>query len=306
MLSPELRSQISDLVTNHSVVLFMKGNRRGPQCGFSAQVVQILDSHLPEYETVDVLSSPELRDGIKEFSEWPTIPQLFINGTFVGGCDIVRELNENGELQTLLSGPGAAQKPPPTITVSPSALQAFQAALADAEGEKLHLKIDSRFQYDLFFGPPEPGTIEVSASGFPLLLDAGSARRAEGVSIDFIDGPNAGFKISNPNEPAKVKQLTAPELKAMLDSGTVHLFDVRPDYERALASIAAARSLDEAGQQYLLSLDKNAPIAFHCHHGMRSQAAAQELLGEGFRNVYNLSGGIEAWSSLVDPSVPHY
>ncbi len=85
------------------MVLFMKGTRRTPQCGFSAQVVQILDELVPEYETVDVLSSAELRDGIKEFSQWPTIPQLFVNGELVGGCDIVRALSESGELEQLLS-----------------------------------------------------------------------------------------------------------------------------------------------------------------------------------------------------------
>ncbi|HEY4102528.1 MAG TPA: rhodanese-like domain-containing protein, partial [Polyangiaceae bacterium] len=75
---------------------------------------------------------------------------------------------------------------------------------------------------------------------------------------------------------------------------------------RALASVGAARSLDEAGQKYLFSLDKNAPIAFLCHHGMRSQNAAEQILGEGFRNVHNVKGGIHAWAETVDPSVPRY
>ena len=101
-LNEPLRNQISDLVASHRVVLFIKGNRRTPQCGFSAQIVQILDEMLPSYETVDVLLSPELRDGIKEFSQWPTIPQLYVGGQFIGGCDIVREMNASGELQKLI------------------------------------------------------------------------------------------------------------------------------------------------------------------------------------------------------------
>jgi monothiol glutaredoxin len=283
----------------------MKGTRRAPQCGFSAQVVQILDELVPEYETVDVLSSADLRDGIKEFSQWPTIPQLFVNGEFVGGCDIVRALKESGELDQLLSKPGA---PPalPTITITEAALSAFRGALVDAEGELLHLKIDAQFQNDLYFAPREPNTLELNVQGLALLLDPPSARRADGMSIDFIDGANAGFKIENPNQPATVKQLTPAELKALLDKGAVQLFDVRPDHERALASIPSARSLDEAGQEYLLSLDRNAPIAFLCHHGMRSQSAAQQVIGEGFRNVYNVRGGIHAWSETVDRNVPQY
>lgn len=101
-LNEPFHQQISDLVAQNRVVLFMKGTRHMPQCGFSAQVVKILDELKPSYETVDVLRSPEIRDGVKAFSEWPTIPQLYIDGVFVGGCDIVREMQASGELQELI------------------------------------------------------------------------------------------------------------------------------------------------------------------------------------------------------------
>jgi monothiol glutaredoxin len=101
-LDGSLRKQLFDILASNRVVLFMKGTRQMPQCGFSAQVVKILDKLLPSYETVDVLGSAELRDGIKEFSEWPTIPQLYVGGEFIGGCDIVRELDASGELQKII------------------------------------------------------------------------------------------------------------------------------------------------------------------------------------------------------------
>ena len=101
-LNEPLRQQISEFLAQNRVVLFMKGTRQMPQCGFSAQVVKILDELQPNYETVDVLSSPEIRDGIKAFSEWPTIPQLYIDGQFIGGCDIVRAMHASGELQKLI------------------------------------------------------------------------------------------------------------------------------------------------------------------------------------------------------------
>lgn len=304
-LNESLRKQISELVAHNRVVLFMKGTRQMPQCGFSAQVVQILDGLVPSYETVDVLRSPKLRDGIKEFSQWPTIPQLFIGGQFIGGCDIVREMNASGELPKLLRTE-VPEPATPTIIVSEAATKALGAAAADAGGDSLRLKVDANFQYDLSFGPREPGDIEVNQNGLTLLLDRPSASRANGVSLEFVDGPSGGFKINNPNEPRKVKQLSAPELKTMLERDEVTLFDVRPEDERAIARIVAARSLDAAGQKYLLGLDRNTPIAFHCHHGIRSQEAAQQLLREGFRNVYNLKGGIDAWSQSIDPSVPRY
>lgn len=95
--------RIAELVKEHPVLLFMKGDRFAPQCGFSAQVIQILDSLVDEYVTVNVLEDPAIRDGIKEFSSWPTIPQLYLNGEFQGGCDIVREMYESGELQQRLA-----------------------------------------------------------------------------------------------------------------------------------------------------------------------------------------------------------
>jgi monothiol glutaredoxin len=90
-------------VEQHPIVLYMKGTRSFPQCGFSARVVQVLDRHGVNYETRNVLSDPALREGIKQFSSWPTLPQLYVKGQFVGGCDIVTELDQNGELATLLS-----------------------------------------------------------------------------------------------------------------------------------------------------------------------------------------------------------
>ena len=101
-LDDPTRQRIQTLVDSDSVVLFMKGERRFPQCGFSAQVVQILDSLVPEYTTHYVLSDPEVRQGIKEFSNWPTIPQLYVRGEFLGGCDIITEMYRAGELQTTL------------------------------------------------------------------------------------------------------------------------------------------------------------------------------------------------------------
>lgn len=95
--------QIKSAVAGNKIVIFMKGNRNFPQCGFSAATVQIFEQLGAPYETIDVLSDPEIRDQVKTFSNWPTIPQVYIDGKFVGGCDIVRELYETGELQTLVN-----------------------------------------------------------------------------------------------------------------------------------------------------------------------------------------------------------
>ena len=96
-------SRIDELVKSNDVVLFMKGTALFPQCGFSSRAIAILDHLGAKYETVDVLQDPEIRQGIKEYSEWPTIPQLYVKGEFVGGSDIMMEMFESGELQGLLN-----------------------------------------------------------------------------------------------------------------------------------------------------------------------------------------------------------
>lgn len=105
----DTQKQIQDTVTNNAVVLFMKGTPDAPQCGFSATAIQILKAcGIREFAAVDVLSHPEIRQGIKEFSNWPTVPQLYIKGEFIGGCDIMKEMYGAGELQKKLESLASA------------------------------------------------------------------------------------------------------------------------------------------------------------------------------------------------------
>jgi monothiol glutaredoxin len=102
----DIFSRIKKIITTNDVVVFMKGNKDMPQCGFSATVVHILNKSGVDFVSFDILQDMELRQGIKEFSDWPTIPQLYIKGEFVGGCDIAKEMFESGELQDLLKEKG--------------------------------------------------------------------------------------------------------------------------------------------------------------------------------------------------------
>src|ERR1700694_2559626 len=110
MAMADVTDKILSTINSNKIVLFMKGNRSFPQCGFSAATVEIFEQLGAPFETVDVLQDAEIREGIKRYSNWPTIPQVYINGKFVGGCDIIRELHESGELQTIVksavSAPG--------------------------------------------------------------------------------------------------------------------------------------------------------------------------------------------------------
>lgn len=307
-LPDALRGHIESILRQHRVVLFMKGTRVSPQCGFSATVVGLLDAALPEYHTVDVLADPTLREGMKEFSAWPTFPQLYVGGEFIGGADIVKELQARGELRQALGATAEAVKPP-RVTVTPKALEVFREAAKEADGSVLRLEVSAGFQYDLFFGAADPTDVTVElADALRMHLDPGSAHRADGVTVDYAVGAQgAGFTIANPNEPAKVRQLSPGQLKAMMESGRdFELVDVRTPEERALAHIDGSRLLDVRFEHELLALDRATPLVFQCHHGVRSLAAAEHFVRKGFREVYNLQGGIDAWSATVDPNVPRY
>jgi len=101
-MSDIIQDKIRDQVTSNKIVLYMKGSRDMPMCGFSGKVVKILDSYGVNYETVDVLLDQDIRQGIKKFTNWPTIPQLYVNGQFIGGCDICEEMHFNDELEKVV------------------------------------------------------------------------------------------------------------------------------------------------------------------------------------------------------------
>jgi monothiol glutaredoxin len=306
-VAPEIRTRIEALLQSNRVVLFMKGNPGAPRCGFSAAASGVLNELLPDYATVDVLEDPEIREGIKAYGNWPTIPQLYVGGELVGGSDIIQSMYTSGELQELFGLP-KPDRTPPQITISDKAATEIRSALADAEaGLALHLSIDARYQAQFHLAEADAASIRSEANGIAIYMDRGTAQRARGVSIDWADTvQGSGLTIDNPNAPASVKALSVRELQARLDAGDVTLVDVRPGDERAVASLAAPfRTLDD-GIDALTSLPKDTALAFLCHTGSRSAHAAEHFRSLGFAKVYNIAGGIDAWSREIDPGVPRY
>ena len=303
----DINSTIENIVNENKVVLFMKGDRQMPQCGFSARAISALQSLGVEYETVNVLADPNIRQGIKDYSNWPTIPQLYVNQEFIGGSDILTQMFESGELHELV---GVTYTPPspPQITVTDAFVTAITAAMAGAPGGGLpRLQVSPRFEYGFGLSEEAPGDFKVETNGMTILVDRSTAERADGMTLDFHDGPSGGIAIDNPNEPAAVRRLDVQGYKAMRDNGAPHhLLDVRTAGEWATAQIEGATLLEEAGNQFLDGIDKSDTIVLMCHHGMRSMQAAGQLLAQGYRKVYNLEGGIDAWSIHADPGVPRY
>ena len=306
-LAPETRSRIESLLQNNPVVLFMKGSPGAPRCGFSAAASSILSEMLPNYASVDVLEDPEIRDGIKAYGNWPTIPQLYVKGELVGGSDIIQSMYNSGELQALFGLP-KPDRTPPQVTISDKAAAAIRDALQGAgDDAALHLAIDARWQAQFHLDEANDGAIRSTANGITIYMDLATAQRARGIRIDWVDTvQGSGLSIDNPNAPAPVKALSPQELKARLDRGDIALVDVRPPDERALAALALPFHTLDDGVEPLLALPKDTALAFLCHTGARSARVAAQFRDRGFAQAYNVAGGIDAWSRETDPAVPRY
>jgi monothiol glutaredoxin len=147
----------------------------------------------------------------------------------------------------------------------------------------------------------------VNANGLEIAFDLASAQRARGASIDWTKTAHGeGLAIHLPMAPAAVKSLDVQALKRRLDAGDITVIDIRQPQERALAQFARAEILDAETHARLASLPKDTPLAFLCHHGNSSRGAAEHFREHGFKDVYNVEGGIDAWSTEIDPNVPRY
>lgn len=305
-LDPALRQRITDLLAANHVVLFMKGQPDAPQCGFSAQAAGTLQGLGVPFAHVDVLSDPEIREGIKRYGDWPTIPQLYIGGELVGGSDIIVQMAGSGELQQALGLP-PPDRTPPQVTVTPAARAMLKQAIADAGGEMVvEIAIDPKFRTRLHLVQPDDHAVRVDADGVVLQFPVADLRRADGLTLDFADDARGkGLIIDNPNAPKPVRDLTPAEAADRVRAGTLTLVDVRPRAERALAEAPVPYLHMDEGAASLEAMDKATPIAFLCHGGGRSAQAAEHFRQLGFREVYNVGGGINAWSD-IDASVPRY
>ncbi len=306
-LPAETRARIDALLASNRVVLFMKGTRHAPRCGFSAGTAGILNELLDDYLSIDVLEDAELREAIKLYGEWPTLPQLYVDRELVGGADIVQSMYNAGELHALLGMP-SPDRTPPAITITDEAARAIRAGLENAGDAVLHMSIDPQFQTELFVGASDASKVRAQAKGITIEMDLATAQRARGITIAWTDTPQgAGLTIDNPNAPPPVRPLGVRELQSRLEkTGDITVIDVRPAGDRQYAPFAGARALDADTLPALAALPKDTPLAFLCHHGNSSRGAAEHFRGLGFRAIYNVEGGIDAWSREIDPSIPRY
>jgi monothiol glutaredoxin len=305
-LTDAVKGKIENYVKGNRVVLFMKGTRQSPMCGFSAKTVAALDSVVPEYIAVNVLDDPEIREGIKAYGNWPTIPQLYIDGELMGGCDIVLSMLNSGELHQVL-GVEAPDRTPPEITVTPAAAEKIHEAMQGHDGVGLHFQVDANWSSQFNLAPPQGSEIVVESNGIKIFLDLATAQRARGAVIDWVSTMQGeGLAIDLPQAPAPVRQMTVQELAERMKKGDIVVVDIRSEAERSRASLDGTLALDRDTMAKLEAMPKDTGLAFLCHHGNSSQGAAEYFRRKGFTDVNNVAGGINAWALEIDPSIPTY
>lgn len=302
-LDSETRGMIDDLLANNKVVLFMKGTPQQPQCGFSAKTTAALDLLIPDFASVNVLEHPTIREGIKEYANWPTIPQLYVDGELIGGNDIVQDMLHSGDLADALGvdRPAAMQ---PKITISDDGIAALQNALASEADGVLRLQISATWTHQIALDERK-GDICVEIDGIEFHMDPWTSARADGLNMILEeDLTGTKFVFDNPNAPPPVKPMSVHELKVRIDgTDEIVLIDVRGEDERDKASIQGARPWNEETRLFVEGLPKDAELILHCHMGGRSQALADALRQRGHTNLFNVTGGIKAWAEEIDPSL---
>ena len=305
-LTDAVKGKIENYTKENKVVLFMKGTRQSPMCGFSAKTVAALDSVVPDYIAVNVLDDEEIREGIKVYGNWPTIPQLYIDGELMGGCDIVLSMLNSGELHQCL-GVEQPDRTPPEIVITEDAAEKILEAMQGHEGIGLHFQVDANWDSQFNLAPPQGHEIEASSNGITIYMDIATAQRAKGAVIDWVSTMQGeGLAIDLPQAPAPVSQMTVQELAERMKAGNITVVDVRGESERTRAIIDGSLVLDRETMTKLEAMPRDTGLAFLCHHGNASQGAAEYFRKQGFTDVSNISGGINAWSLEIDPSVPTY
>jgi len=279
----------------------MKGTPQQPQCGFSATTVSTLEMLIPDFMSVNVLDHPLIREGIKEFSNWPTIPQLYIDGELIGGSDIITDMLQSGELADTLG----VEKPEieaPAISIDDKGIAVMKKALDSQPGHVLHLQINAGWSHTISLGANKGSAVQATVSDIHIHMDPWSAARADGLKMIMEeDLTGTRFSFDNPNAPPPVNQMTVQVLKEKLDSDAeVILIDVRSDEECSTGTISGSRQWNEEAMELIESLPKHAELIFYCHSGGRSQALAESIRRRGYTNLHNVPGGILAWSEEIN------
>lgn len=308
-LSAADRQRIETLLRAHRLVVFMNGAPDAPERFFSHKICRLLDGLGLDYAYVDVSADSKLREQIKAYGGLQAIPQLYLDGQPLGGNEVVEQMAGADELHAALGLP-VPDRTPPAVRLTPAAAEFLRGVVrGKGEGTVVDIAVDPQFRSSLRFGPRRNDAIAAEMDGVALQFDLASARRAEGLSIDWQDverGPS--LLLSHPRAPVPkpVRWISPSEADARVRAGTLTIVDLRREEERALARLSVPFLYLDEGTHEIRHMPPQAPLAVLCHRGERCWHGAQHLVQLGHRDVYAIEGGIDAWAADVDASIPRY
>lgn len=299
-MTDQATQRIEQMLNENPVFLFMKGTPQTPMCGFSSNTVKILKDLIGEgFASFNVLEDPEIREGIKAYGQWPTIPQLYVNKELIGGNDIISEMFNTGELHELLNLT-QPDRTAPTISISDEALNHIKEGLKDMGDHQLFLSVDEEFNTRFSLEKPKGYEIIADVGDLKVYMDIGTAKRSNGVEISWVDElQGSGLRIKNPNEPPAVQDLSVAELQDWFatDVENPKIYDVRSAEKFTEGSVTGAQRLDKQSISEIEALDKDTPLVFVCQVGQSSMSAAEFFRKKGYTKVFNLTGGYNAWNA---------
>lgn len=298
-MTDQTTQRIEKMLDENPVFLFMKGNPQTPMCGFSSNTVKILKDMIGDnFGSFNVLEDPEIREGIKAYGQWPTIPQLYVNKELVGGNDIISEMFNTGELHELLNLK-QPDRTPPQIDITDEALNHIKEGLKDMGDHQLFLSVDDEFNTRFSLEMPKGYEIIAAVGDLKVYMDIGTAKRSNGIEISWLDElQGSGLRIKNPNEPPAVQDLSVAELQDWFatDIENPNIYDVRSVDKIAEGTVDHAVRLDKAAIESIENMPKDTPLVFVCQVGQSSMSAAEYFRKKGYTKVFNLTGGYNAWS----------
>lgn len=298
-MTDQATQRIEKMLDENPVFLFMKGNPQTPMCGFSSNTVKILKDMIGDnFGSFNVLDDPEIREGIKTYGQWPTIPQLYVNKELVGGNDIISEMFNTGELHELLNLT-QPDRTAPTIGISDEALNHIKDGLKDMGDHQLFLSVDDEFNTRFSLEMPKGYEIIADVGDLKVYMDIGTAKRSNGIEISWQDElQGSGLRIKNPNEPPPVQDLSVAELQDWLATEVENplVYDVRSADKIAEGTVGHAVRLDKAAIELIETMDKETPMVFVCQVGQSSMSAAEFFRKKGYTKTFNLTGGYNAWN----------
>ena len=308
-LNQPLQSRIESLVESDRVVLFMKGTRMQPMCGFSAATIGILDSLVPEYTTFNVLEDQGIREGVKAFSDWPTIPQLYIDKEFVGGLRH-READVQQRRAARDARRGGAGPDPARDRRERRRRRHHRQRAPGQSGQRgapLHRRtLAALVQPRPDGGTRGPGGVERGSRCCSTWRRRRRRRGCPSTSKRRCRAPRSRSTIPTHRPPwAECRRPSLPPRGAKRPPLPPSWTYAPPTSGRGRSSMGSI-PLDEEGMKIVAALAKDTKLVFYCHTGVRSRSAAEHFRTEGFTDVHNLEGGIDAWSREVDASVPRY